>query len=81
MASITTPTERAKADAECTQLLARRTPLGATIAEIRERTGWKGQIKDGPERCAKRARRKLCTDHAPGENQRFWFGRELQPWE
>lgn len=55
-------------DAACLKLIAREG--GATVAEIRKATGWKGIIQKGPERVAKAAGRKLDGD-GKGEERRF----------
>lgn len=64
------PAERAvsNADVECALLLAREN--GATVAELRAATGWKGPIMGGPLRAAKAAGKVLKWDGA-GEARRF----------
>ena len=56
------------ADVKCRELLER--DGGATVAEIRKATGWKGVIKGGPARVAKALGRKLAED-GEGEDKRF----------
>lgn len=62
------PRPSSTADAECGKLLAR--DGGATVAEIRAATGWKGPIMGGPVRAAKAVGKTLKWDGA-GEARRF----------
>jgi hypothetical protein len=57
-------------DKACFDLIAR--DGGATIAEIRVATDWKGVIAKGPARVAKKAGRKLKAE-GEGEDRRFSF--------
>lgn len=66
------PENPSEADLACQKLLARKT--GATRAEIRKVTGWKGRIFNGPTRAAEALGKRLKWEGS-GEDCRFTLSR------
>jgi hypothetical protein len=60
---------RSDAHAEAEKLLTRAN--GATVAELRKATGWKGNIFNRPKRIAAKLKRKFEADDAAGEERRL----------